>query len=88
MSNRKLIITWVPDVLHMEPHNGSTVNKEQVKIYPIMHDNFKGKTCRSERDSFSNIKTIEAAEKILKKRNRSQIQFASYNNKVIFPFPI
>lgn len=90
MNNRKLIITWKPDVFHMYEHNGSYEGKapyaldEDTNKIVSMYDYSKGFTCRSERESFRNIKSIEKAQLLLTKRNTSQILFATYNNTVIF----
>lgn len=85
MKNRRLIITWKPDVLHMEEHDGSFETIENLKGFPKRNYNWdKGYTARSERDSFNNIKTLEAAEKILSRRNKNEIMFAEWNDQVFF----
>lgn len=73
MNNRKLIITWKPDVLNMFQHKGSK------EVYP------NGNTSRSERDSFRNIKTKESAERIINRRNKKEIIVAKWNDVVVYP---
>lgn len=80
MKNRKLIITWKPDVLNMYEHKGSKAKNPE-------NDYYKGKSARSERDSFNNIKSLEAAEKILSKRNKSEMIFAEWNGEIIYTKP-
>lgn len=81
MPNNKLIITWKPDVLTMVNHSETS--------YRITDDdyvNFEDKvgfTCRSHVDSFKNIKTKEAAIRILNKRNQLNIIVAKYNGEVL-----
>jgi hypothetical protein len=85
MGNRKLIITWKPDVLSMVDHNGSFKKKAEDNLYPhLKSNNYKGMTARSERESFSNIRTKESAEKIVNRRNKKEILVAKYNNEIIY----
>jgi len=87
MTNRKLTITWKPDVLSNVEHKGSyernKENYEEDFRNRILGNNYKGLTARSERETFRNIKSKEAAQKILRKRNRKEILFATYNNENI-----
>lgn len=73
--NNKLIITWKPDVLTMIEHNGSFRKGD------LVYSSDKGMTCRSEVESIKNVKSMEAARKILNKRNSTNIIYASYSNK-------
>lgn len=79
MSNRVLVITFKPDVLHMIDHNGS------FKEGDLVYSDLKGATSRSERESFRNIKTKEKAQAIVSRRNPKQILVATYNKSAIFP---
>jgi hypothetical protein len=63
----------------MVEHNGS-FNKKDFVI-----DNSKGRTSRSWRESFRNIKTVEKARAIVGRRNPKEIIVAKYNEQVIFP---
>lgn len=72
MTNRKLTITWKQDVLTVVKHNGSRIN-------------YNGETSRSERETFRNVKSKEAALKILSRRKKKEIIFAAYNNETIYP---
>lgn len=86
MSNRTLIITWKPDVLNMVDHYGSFKKKASDNLYPHLRSNdYKGLTARSERDSFRNIKSKEAAEKIINRRNKNEILCAVYNDIIVYP---
>lgn len=84
MNNKTLIITYLPDPLHMTTHNGSIkeviVNEEHNIKYKVK-DNYIGLTSRSERESHKNIKSKEAATNIVMKR--SNVLFATYNNEEI-----
>lgn len=91
MSNRKLIITYIPDVLSMIPHNGSTTEIKTPDGHGgyyerRMDDNYLGKIGRAERESFDNIKSIKAATKIVRKRN--SVVVATYNGEAINIVPL
>lgn len=85
MKNNKLMIVWKPDVLSMAHHNGSFETKKDkwghstIKI----NSNHKGLTARSEVETFSNIKSIDAAKKLILRRNVEQIIVATYNDEEI-----
>jgi len=74
VSRNNLIFTWKPDVLSMVEHAGN-------------NDNYKGKTARSEVETFKNIKNIVAAKKILLRRNVSNIIVAKFRGEEIFVTP-
>jgi len=78
---KKLIITWKPDVLHMVSHHGSVKKEEHKTVFHFYSDNnYKGKTARSEREVLR-CNSFEAANKILKKRNRKEILFATFEGR-------
>ncbi len=85
MTNRKLVITYKPDVLSMLPHSGSWITDKETGN--VSFDKWKGLTARSEREGFKNIKSKESAMRIVGRRNKNEILFANYNNEVIYPEP-
>ena len=86
---RNLVITYKPDVLSMVEHDGSFKQDgndwHKLMIQKFEGNNYKGLTSRSERESFKNIKTIKAAERIVSRRNKNEIIVAKWNNEVVFP---
>lgn len=79
-----LIITYKPDVLSMVEHNGSFKKKQTDNLYPHLWNNdIIGKTSRSEVETLRNIKSVEACEKIISRRNRKNIICAKYKGEVI-----
>lgn len=78
MSKRILTITWKPDVSTLFNHKGSFKKGDKYYNYE------KGKTSRSERESFWNVKTKEKAEAIVNRRNKNEILLAKYGESIIF----
>lgn len=88
MNNNQLTIVWKPDVLHMMKHRGSFEEVKDERGWPVRIDsNRLGLTARSETETFRNIKSLEAAKKILLKRDVRNIIVAKYNGEPIFVTP-
>lgn len=79
---KSLIITWKSDVSNrMVEHKGSSGSR----FYK--ENNVLGLTSRSQRESFKNIKSFPAALKIVNKRNKKKMLFATWGKELIFQAP-